>query len=449
MSTHEVIQIREQSPPAERRRAVTSSFLGSAVEYYDFLLYGAAAGLVFPQLFFSDVDPVLGTMLAYLTLFTGYLARPIGGLLFGHFGDKFGRKNMLFITLMMMGIVSIAVGLMPPVEVIGVAAPLLLVALRLVQGLAVGGEWAGAMLMSMEHSQSERRGLGASIAMAGAPCGAVLATLALGAFSQLDDDAFLSWGWRVPFLLSAVVVIVGLYLRLRVTESPEFEAARARGEVKTGLPIKTLFTIYPREVVLGSVAVSAPLFLQGLLAVFMVPFVVQTGAMDRGTALMWLTASNALHIFTIPFFAWLSDRLGRKQVMVAGAVFSVAALWFMFSMFESGDPRLIGLAFMVGNPVIQASMFGPVGAYLSELFETSSRYSGVSATYQLGSVIGAGLAPLVATALVPPGAGTQNLWLYMVGMYAVSALAVVFSRPHTARRQTHSTRFVEAHRLDA
>lgn len=448
-SAHEPqLSPRLESPPAERRRAVASSFLGSAVEYYDFLLYGAAAGLVFPKLFFAGMDPGVATMLSYLTLFTGYLSRPIGGLLFGHFGDKFGRKNMLFITLMMMGIVSIAVGLMPTAATIGIAAPILLAVLRLVQGFAVGGEWAGAMLMSMEHSREEKKGLGASLSMAGAPCGAVLATLALGAFSQLDDAAFLSWGWRVPFLLSAVVVVIGLYLRSRVSESPDFEAARARGEVHTGLPIATLFTTYPREVVLGSLAAAAPLFVQGLLAVFMVPYAVQTGAVDRGTALMWLTLSNALHVFTIPFFAWLSDRIGRRQVLIGGAVFSAVALGGMFAMFDSGDPLLVGLAFLVGNPIIQASMFGPIGAYLSELFDTASRYSGVSATYQLGSVLGAGLAPIVATALVTPAVGTTHLWWYLIGAYAVAGLAVALSRPHTARHQAHAERFEESHRFE-
>lgn len=436
------------SSPPQRRRAVASSFLGSAVEYYDFLLYGAAAGLVFPKLFFTGMDAGVATLLSYLTLFTGYLSRPLGGLLFGHFGDRFGRKNMLFITLMMMGLVSIGVGLMPTAASIGMAAPILLTVLRLVQGFAVGGEWAGAMLMSMEHSTGERKGLGASLSMAGAPCGAVLTTLVLGAFAKLDDAAFLSWGWRVPFLMSAVIVVIGLYLRTRVSESPEFEAARARGEVHTGLPILTLLTDYRRALICGSLAASASLFVQGLLAVFMVPYVVAHGAIGRTSALMWLTLSNALHIFTIPFFAWLSDRLGRKRVMVAGAAFSAVMLWPMFAMFGSSNPVVVGVAFLIGNPLIQASMFGPVGAYLSELFDTTSRYSGVSATYQLGSVIGSGLAPLVATTLVTAQAGTRNLALYMVGAYLVSAVAVVLSRPHRTRHQDHAERFEEAHRFE-
>ncbi|CAM4052889.1 MFS transporter [Janibacter anophelis] len=420
--------------PRERRRAQSSSFIGSAVEYYDFLLYAAAAGLVFPDLFFSGMDHGTGVLLSYLTLFTGYVSRPIGGLLFGHFGDKIGRKRMLVITLLVMGIVSMVIGLMPTAASIGIAAPILLGMLRLVQGLAVGGEWAGAMLMSGEHSTKESKGFGASLAMAGAPFGAVMATLVLGVTSALSGPAFTEWAWRIPFLLSAVVVAVGLYLRTRVSESPEFEAARKRGEVHTGLPLAVLFTQYRSTVILGSLAVMAPLFIQGLLAVFMVPYVVDSGAVSREAALYMLTLSNFVHIFTIPAFAALSDRLGRKPVMVAGAAFSAVAVWPMFMLFDSGNATLIALAFFVGNPLIQASMFGPVGAYLSELFEPTARYSGVSLTYQLGSLLGAGLAPLVAQRLVSGPGDTASLAWYIGAAYVISAVAVVLSRSAAVRR---------------
>lgn len=236
-------------------------------------------------------------------------------------------------------------------------------------------------------------------------------------------------GWRIPFLLSAVVVAVGLYMRTRVSESPEFEAARKRGEVHTGLPLAVLFTSYRRTVVLGSLAVMAPLFVQGLLAVFMVPYVVEGGAVSRESALYMLTLSNFVHVFTIPLSAWLSDRIGRKPVMIGGAVFSAVAIWPMFLLFDSQNAVLITLAFLVGNPLIQASMYGPVGAYLSELFEPTARYSGVSLTYQLGSLLGAGLAPLVAERLVTASTGTVHLAWYIVGAYVISAGAVALTRP--------------------
>lgn len=440
------------STPAERRRAVISSFLGSTVEYYDFLLYAAAAGLVFPTLFFQGVDPGVATMLSYLTLFTGYLARPIGGMLFGHFGDKFGRKNVLVITLMMMGLVSVAVGLMPSAATIGMAAPILLTLLRVIQGLAVGGEWAGAMLMSMEHSKSGSKGLGASFAVAGGPMGAVLSTLVLAAFSTLPEEQFFSWGWRVPFLLSAVIVIIGLFMRARVTESPEFEQARRDGNLHTGLPIVKLFKEHGGQLFLGAFAIMASLFLQGLIATFMVPHVVASTAgtedpITRSQALLMLTASNVLHVFAIPFFAWLSDKFGRKQVMIAGAILSIALVFPMFALFNSGNFWLILLAFFVGNPIMQASMYGPVGAYLSELFDTGSRYSGVSASYQLGSVLGAGLAPIVGQWLVvPQGGDTNKLAIYIIIAYVISAAAVLLSKAHSVRNRHHTAEetFVES-----
>lgn len=423
----------------DSRRAVLSSFLGTTVEYYDFLLYTAAAGLIFPALFFSNLDPALGQLLAFATLLAGYLTRPLGGLLFGHFGDKFGRKNMLFITLMMMGIVSLCIGLMPTYATIGVAAPILLVTLRVLQGIAVGGEWAGATLMAMEHSGARNKGFGASLSVTGGPTGSVLATLILTLFSTLPDEQFYAWGWRVPFLLSVVVVVIGLYLRARVKESPEFEAARRSGDVHTGVPIKLMVTKYPKEVLLGTLAGAAPLFVQGLLAGFMVTYVsVINDWIPRSEALMLLTFSSFFHIFTIPAFAALSDRIGRKTVMVGGAIFSAIAIWPMFAMFNTGDPLWIGLAFMLGNPIIQASMYGPIGAFLSEKFATNARYTGTSLAFQLSSIIGAGVAPLVAAQLTSAEVGTTNLAIYVTVMFLVSGTAVLLSRetnPTKARRK--------------
>ena len=426
--------------PAESRRALVSSFLGSTVEYYDFLLYGAAAGLVFPSLFFpEEMDPATGTVLSFVILLGGYLTRPIGGLLFGHFGDRFGRKNMLFITLMMMGLVSVGIGLLPTYSAIGIAAPLALVMLRIVQGLAVGGEWAGATLMAAEHSSAGRRGFGASIAVTGGPAGAVLSTLVLGLFAGLPSEDFLSWGWRIPFLLSATLVIIGLYLRLRVKESPDFARAREAGEVRTGMPLLRVLRQYPLNTLLGTLAVAGPLFLQALLAIWAVPFVVSTGVMDRQSALMFLTLSSFIQIFSIPFFAWLSDRFGRKPVMLTGAAIGIALVFPMFAMFQSGEPALVALAFIVGNPIMQGSMYGPCGAFLAEKFDTAARYTGVSLTYQAGSVIGAGVAPLVATWLMglDNGLGTTNIAIYFIGITIVSALAVLFSK-ETLRRSTET-----------
>ncbi|HCM94634.1 MAG TPA: MFS transporter [Glutamicibacter sp.] len=420
----------------ESRRALISSFLGSTVEYYDFLLYGSAAGLVFPHLFFSDeMDPTLGMVLSFVILLAGYATRPIGGVLFGHFGDRFGRKNMLFITLMMMGLVSVGIGLMPTYDAIGVAAPLLLVLLRVIQGLAVGGEWAGATLMAAEHVQEKNRGLAASIAVTGGPTGSVLATLILGLFAGLPQEQFLSWGWRIPFLLSAALVIIGLYMRYRVTESPDFVEAQKSGKIHTGVPIVRVLTQYPLSSLYGILAAAGPLFMQSLLAIFMVPYVVESGAVDRQQALMMLTASSFVHIFAIPFFAGLSDRFGRRPVMLVGAGISIALVFPMFALFNSGSFWLIALAFMVGNPIIQASMYGPIGAFLAEKFDTQDRYTGVSLTFQLGSLVGAGTAPLMATWLINlgNGGGTSNIAWYFILLIVLAGLSVYLSKETRSR----------------
>ena len=443
---HASTQAATPKNPKEARRALVSSFLGSTVEYYDFLLYGAAAGLVFPYLFFSDeMDPTLGMVLSFVILLAGYVSRPIGGILFGHFGDRFGRKNMLFITLMMMGLVSVAIGLMPTYSTIGVAAPIILVCLRVIQGLAVGGEWAGATLMAAEHVAEEKRGFAASIAVTGGPTGSVLATLILGLFAGLPEEAFLSWGWRIPFLLSAALVIIGLYLRYRVAESPDFVEAQAKGEVHTGVPIMRVLRKYKMSSLYGILAGAGPLFMQALLAVFMVPYVVSTGAVDRQTALMMLTASSFVHIFAIPFFASLSDKFGRRPVMLVGALISIVLVFPMFALFNSGSFWLIALAFMVGNPIIQASMYGPIGAFLAEKFETQDRYTGVSLTFQLGSVLGAGTAPLMATWLVglDNGWGTSNIAIFFIIMIVLAGISVLLSKETRGRSERTAFRAQE------
>ena len=432
------MKMHHEITPKERKTALVSSFLGSTVEYYDFLLYLSAAALVFPHVFFADLDPALGATLSFVILLAGYISRPIGGLLFGHFGDKYGRKNILFITLMLMGIVSIAIGLMPSYATIGVAAPILLTLLRIFQGLAVGGEWAGATLMAAEHVKEGQRGFAASVAVAGGPTGSVLATLILGLFAGLPDDQFLSWGWRIPFLLSAALVIIGLFIRYRVNESPDFTEAQAKGEVHTGVPLARVLKKYPADTIYGILACAGPLFMQALLAGFMVPYVVSTGAVDRQTALMMLTASSFLHIFAIPFFAWLSDKFGRRPVMLAGAAISIALVFPMFMMFNSGSAVLIGLAFIVGNPIIQASMYGPIGAFLAEKFETADRYTGVSLTFQIGSVLGAGLAPLMSQMLIglENGWGTSNIALYFIFLIIIGGICVILSKETRNKAQT-------------
>ena len=446
---------KHERTPKERRLALASSFLGSTVEYYDFLLYAAAAGLVFPQLFFANIDPRLGTMLSFVILLTGYLSRPIGSMAFGHFGDKYGRKNVLVITLLTMGLVSISIGLMPSSQVIGAAAPILLVILRIIQGIAIGGEWAGATLMAMENSTAKNKGFGASIAIAGGPAGAILSTLVLAVFAQMSGDNFANpeqyfvtdWGWRVPFLFSAAIVIVGLFMRANVKESPEFEAARRAGKVHTGVPLVRMLKEAPRELVLGALAGMAGLFVQGLQGSFMVPYIVNATAdtaspVSRSTALMMVTVGSAIAIFVMPALAALSDRLGRRRVMLAGGLVSIVGIWIVFNMIDSGDPTKIWLGMVLLVCVVQPAQYGPIGAFISEKFVPELRYTGSGITYQAASILGAGTAPLVATRFVTPETGLTPLAIIISGLFVISSLAIFFSK-ETAHHMSHAERFTE------
>ncbi len=376
------------------------------------------------------MSPQLGTTLSFVILLTGYLARPIGGLVFGHFGDRFGRKNVLFVTLLLMGVVSVGIGLLPGYEAIGAVAPITLVMLRIVQGLAMGGEWGGATLMGMEHSEKKSRGLGASIAAMGGPAGAVLATVVLALFALMPEPQFFSWGWRIPFLMSAVIVLIGLYLRLRVTESPDFQKAieAAQKAKDKALPIARVLKEFPLQVILGTFAGAGSLAIQGLLASFLVPFVVSAGVVNRQSALLMLAVGYVFQIATIPFFASLSDKYGRKPVLITTGIVSAALVFPMFWLFSSTNPWIVLLAFVFGCNILQSSMFGPIPAFLSEKFATEARYTGASLSYQLSSILGAGSIPLIANLIVGPDRNMTLLALYVIFLFVLSILAVALSR---------------------
>lgn len=419
--------------PTMRRRALWSSYLGSAIEYYDFLLYGIAATLVFPQVFFA-LDPQLATLASFATLAVGYVARPVGAVFFGHFGDKIGRKRMLMLTLYLMGAASFVMGLLPSHAQIGAAAPMVLICLRLVQGFAVGGEWAGATLLSMEHAGAKSRGFAASIVGSGAPTGAVMATLVLIPFAALDEADFLSWGWRVPFLLSALLVALAIYLRRSVSETPAFVAMmEARADEAPGkreIPLVVVLKRYPREIVNGVLGALACLAMTTLTATFMVNYAITAGGHDQSTALGVLTVVNILHIFTIPGFAILSDRIGRKPVMLTGAVAGMVLIFPVFWLIESGGVLALFLAFTLANPVIHALMGGPISAWLGEKFAADIRYSGMAVTFQLGSTLSAGFAPLIATWLLMRGGGSDPtlVGVFYIVLSAISAIAIFVSR---------------------
>ena len=390
------------------RRAVASSYLGSVIEYYDFLLYATASAVVFNRVFFPDVDPLVGTVASFGTLAAGYFARPIGGIIFGHFGDRIGRKRMLIISMILMGVGSTLIGLLPTYAQIGVWAPILLVVLRVVQGIAVGGEWGGAVLMSAEHASS-RRGLWASFTGAGAPSGSVLSTLALAAAaSWAGEQAFLEWGWRIPFLLSIVLLGIGLWVRSRVEETPVFaEAAAAQDTRPASLPLVDVLTRHPRNLLLAVGVGFGAFVAQGTITTFLIAYAVQ-GGFPRPTVLNALTVSAAVAIVTVLGYSALSDRVGRKPVVIVGAAAMVIYAFVLFPLVDSGSTALLVLAVVLGQGIVHPAWYGPLAALYAELFSTRARYTGASLGYQIAG-LGAGLAPLVFAAILAGGGSTITI----------------------------------------
>lgn len=433
MATSQPIAPRTREQKAHARRAFISSFLGTTLEFYDFLLYASLAALVFPTIFFGNLDPEVGVILSFVTLGAGYLARPVGGIIFGHFGDRMGRKRMLLITMVIMGAVSVCIGLLPGYATMGVAAPVILVALRVVQGVAMGGEWAGATLMAMEHAPKNRKGFGASVAVAGGPSGAVLATSILALFSLLPEDQFLAWGWRVPFLLSVLLVVVALYMRVRVSETPEFIEAQKRehaavtqgGKAKT-VPLLEVFRRYPLTVLITILGAVATVYMQSMVNSFGLTFATLNGH-ARADALLAFTAASVFHIFTILFWAWVSDKVGRRQVMIVGTIVSALAVWPGFMLLAGPGVWSVFLGFMLLAPIAQAIMYGPVGAFVSEMYDTKTRYTGGSLSYQIASALGGGFAPVISAALfASAGIAAVNIMFGVV--CAVGVVALILSR---------------------
>ncbi|PXY22226.1 MFS transporter [Prauserella muralis] len=404
------------------RRAVLSSYLGSVIEYYDFLLYATASAVVFSKVFFSSLDPVVGTVASLGTFTTGYLARPLGGVLFGHFGDVLGRKRMLVITMTMMGIASTLIGLLPTYDQIGAWAPILLVLLRVLQGVAVGGEWGGAVLMSAEHATT-RRGLWASFTNAGAPSGMVVSTLMLTlAAAVTTDEQFLAWGWRVPFLLSVVLLAIGLFVRLKVEETPVFAAAQDR--TPRSLPLVEVLRKHPKNLLLAVGVGFGAFVAQGTLTTFLIAYAVGAG-FERQTVLNALTLSSVGAVFGIVGFSALSDRVGRRPVVLGGAVATAAVAFLLFPMIDSGSAVLLTLAVVLGQSVTHPAMYGPLAALFTEMFGTRNRYTGASLGYQIAG-LGAGIGPVVFASMT--GAGTTAISAVIAGCCLLTVVCILITR---------------------
>ena len=404
------------------RQVVAASFIGTTIEWYDFFLYGTAAALVFNKLFFPKVEPSSGTLLALATYGVGFAARPLGGIIFGHFGDRIGRKTMLVLSLLIMGIATFLIGLMPTYDAIGIWAPVILVALRIAQGIGVGGEWGGAVLMSVEHAPPGRRGFFGSWPQMGVPAGLFLSTVVFLIVQETtSDEAFLSWGWRVPFLLSAILIGVGLFVRLRLYESPAFQRVKDTG-TEAPMPIMDVLRKYPREVLLAMgmrVAENGTFY---ILTVYVLVYGNEELKLPKSTMLWGVVIAALIGLVTIPFYGSLSDRVGRRPLYLGGALFSLVFAFPFFLLLNTKTALLIWLAIVLGVNVGHDLMYGPQAAYFAELFGTRVRYSGASLGYQLASVFAGGFAPLIAAALLKAW-GWPAVAAYMALMAAITVVA--------------------------
>ncbi|UDH01570.1 MFS transporter [Rhodococcus opacus] len=401
-----------------------ASFIGTTVEYYDFFIYGTAAALVFPKLFFPDVSSSIGILLSFATFGVGFLARPLGGIVFGHFGDRVGRKQMLVISLVGMGVATMLMGLLPTYTQIGVAAPILLTLLRLVQGFAVGGEWGGATLMAVEHAPQAKKGFFGSFSQMGAPAGTSVATLAFFAVSQLSDEQFLSWGWRLPFLFSAVLIIIGLFIRLSLTESPDFAAVKERAEV-VRMPIAEAFRKHWKEILL----VAGTYLSQGVFAYICMAYLVSYGTtvagISRTSALAGVFVAGLVAVVLYPVFGSLSDTFGRKTMYLLGAVLMGVAIAPAFALINTGNPWLFMLAQVMIFGIAMAPAAGVTGSLFTMIFDADVRYSGVSTGYTLSQLCGSAFAPTIAAALYTSTGSSDAIVTYLLIVSAISIISVI------------------------
>ncbi|MEC3977348.1 MFS transporter [Amycolatopsis sp. H20-H5] len=407
----------------DRRRAVIASTIGTTIEWYDFFLYGTIAALVFPHLFFPGSSPSAGVLESFSTLFVGFAARPVGAAIFGHFGDRIGRKATLVTTLLLMGSATVLIGLLPGYATLGSAAPLLLTLLRIVQGIGVGGEWGGSVLMAMEWGSAKRRGLMASLPQLGVPLGLLLSTGMVKLCTSISGGEFENWGWRVPFLFSVVLIGIGLWVRLRVVESPEFAEVKKTGTVERQ-PVWTAVRKYPREILTSAfirLSEQAPFY---LFITFVLTYGTKELALPRAELLDDTLIAAAVGLVTVPLFGHLSDRFGRRLVYGVGIVCTGLYAFPYFALLDTRSSGMAMLAIVV-SLVVHDIQYGPQAALIAESFGTNIRYSGAGLGYQLASVIAGGPAPLIAAAVLQSTGSSTGISWYIVGCAVVSFVALM------------------------
>jgi MFS transporter, MHS family, shikimate and dehydroshikimate transport protein len=413
--------------PISTRRVALATLIGTSIEWYDFFVYGTAAALVFGKLFFPTASPLTGTLLALSTFGVGFVARPIGGVVFAHFGDKIGRKSMLVLSVLLMGGGTFLVGLLPTAETIGAAAPVVLVLLRFVQGIGLGGEWGAAAVMAVEHAPPGRRGFFGSWPQVGVPAGMLTANLAVLIMSRsMSEQAFLSWGWRIPFLASIVLVVVGILIRLNVHESPVFEQARAAGKLER-LPVLAVLRTQPVNVLRAAGLRFAENSTFYIHTTFVLTYGTTLLGMRRDDLLLAVIISSAVGLVSLPFYGWACDRYGRRPVVLWGSLVLLAMSWPYFWALDTRSLPIIVLATVVAVNVGNSAVYAPQPAYFSELFEPQVRYSGASIGAQAASVFAGGLAPVIATALLDATGGYDLIALYMSAMVLITVVTALLS----------------------
>jgi MHS family shikimate/dehydroshikimate transporter-like MFS transporter len=434
MSMAAQVPFAETAPnnTTEIRRVVVSSVIGTAVEWYDFLIYGTASALVFGKLFFPLSDPALSTIAAFATYGVGFLARPLGAAIFGHFGDRIGRKAMLAMTIVIMGLGTFLIGLLPTYDQIGIAAPVLLVVLRLLQGIGIGGEWGGAVLMVVENAPTRNRGLLGSTVQVGWPIGNLAAIGIFAALSQVPESDFLAWAWRIPFLISIVLVGIGLYIRMRLQETPAFREIEAKNEVAK-LPLVEILTQHRRSLFTAIGLKLSEISYAIIGGVFAISYVTGNLAMPRSTIINAIFLSAVIALLMIPVFGWLADRIGRKTMFYASSVFAMAFAFPMFWLLDTKDPLIITLTIIAAITFGQMIGFSVGAPWYSELFAARLRYSGASLGFQVWAAIG-GLTPFVAaTFMAWSGGATWPISVYLIALALITFLATAIA-PETARK---------------
>lgn len=426
----------QNSEPARESKqymvAGVASMMGTTIEWYDFFLYGTAAALIFNKLFFPNFDPLVGTLASFATYSVGFFARPFGGILFGHFGDKIGRKSMLLVTLFLMGIPTILIGLVPTYEQIGIWAPALLVFLRILQGIAIGGEWGGAALMAVEHAPDDKKGLFGSLPQAGVGAGLVLSSLAMAWTSKLPEEDFLNWGWRLPFLASVVLLFVGWFIRIRVAESPVFKQMVQTGKTIQS-PLLEVLKHHPIETlrVIGARLAEVTWFYS--VVTFSLAYGVNQLGLPKPMMLNAIVVGAAATMITIPVFGHIGDRVGQKWMYVLGTVCLIAFAFPYFKLLQTREANMVWLAIIPALCFVYALMYGQQATLFAAQFPAEVRYSGISLSVQVSGAIGGGLAPVVATGLLAINEGATgyvSLYLIALGVLAFACSLSMRNRIH-------------------